>query len=600
MPTEVLYRKWRPQRFADVAGQDVLTRTLINALSAHKVSHAYLFAGPRGTGKTTTARLLAKAINCEKNAPTAKNSPGEPCNECGSCLAFGQGSSLDLVEMDGASNRGIDNIRELRENTNFMPMGGMDAHKVYLIDEVHMLTEPAFNALLKTLEEPPPHVIFILATTDSHKVPATIVSRCQRHEFKRIPVSAMADRLAYIASQEGIDVPREGFEMIARTATGSLRDAINLLEQVCDSYGKEASIEAVREGLGLNMDERSVRVALHAVRGDLGGGLQTIGEVRDDGLDLRQFQKEIVLRLREYLLVQAGAVADSQWTPEQLAEMKSATDGVPRERLVRALRAFGQADLRADPLSPLPLELALADAVMEPVAPAARADAAPASRPAPQQPRGAPPRQQYAPSPAPRPAPAPTPSPSAPMPPTGGPERVPEDLRKDLSKASAEDIARMLGSKAPVIPRAPEHPEEPIVAATTANGAPGMTATPAGTPAASSADGDIDLPTLVTRLYAFMKPTQSGLAAFINGSCHAISLADGVLTLGFPAEFHKGKVSEAKSKPIYEQMASQMLGVAVTIRCIMAEKPANAMSKSPLVQHAVQSGAKIISGNEEP
>ena len=297
MPAEVLYRKWRPQRFADVSGQDVLTRTLVNAVAGHKVSHAYLFSGPRGTGKTTTARLLAKAVNCEKNAADAKDSPGEPCNACASCLAFGTGSALDLIELDGASNRGIDDIRTLREATNYLPMGGTEAHKVYLIDEVHMLTEAAFNALLKTLEEPPPHVVFILATTDAHKVPATILSRCQRHEFRRIPLAAMADRLAFIAEQERIAIPREGLELIARSATGSLRDAINLLEQICDSYGKEASLEAVREGLGLIGDERSTRLAMQALRGDFGGGLATIGAVRDDGLDLKQFKKEVVLRL---------------------------------------------------------------------------------------------------------------------------------------------------------------------------------------------------------------------------------------------------------------------------------------------------------------
>ncbi len=601
MPTEVLYRKWRPQRFADVAGQDVLTRTLINALSSHKVSHAYLFAGPRGTGKTTTARLLAKAINCEKNAATAKNSPGEPCNQCASCLAFGEGSALDLVEMDGASNRGIDNIRELRENSNFMPMGGHEAHKVYLIDEVHMLTEAAFNALLKTLEEPPPHIIFILATTDSHKVPATIVSRCQRHEFKRIPVSAMADRLAYIASKEGIEVPREGLELIARTATGSLRDAINLLEQVCDSYGKEASLEAVREGLGLNTDERSARVALQALRSDLGGGLQTIGEVRDDGLDLRQFQKEIVLRLREYLMVQSGAVTDSAWTPEQLAEMKSATDGVAREKLVRALRAFGQADLRADPLSPLPLELALADAVMDPAAPVARSEAASTARPPAQPPRAAPPRQQYeAPRPAPRPAAAPSSRPAPASPPPR--ERVPDDLRKDLANASAEDIARMLGSKAPVIPPASDAPEEQVAPGAAATGAslPNQATALTNDATAAPNASAIDLSALVVQLRALVRPRGAKFDAFLNGSCEAVSWQDGVLTLGFfEDKFHKKNVEETANRRVYEEFASQLLGAPVTIRCIIAEKKATAASKSKLVQHAVQSGATIISEHEE-
>jgi DNA polymerase-3 subunit gamma/tau len=389
MPAEVLYRKWRPQRFADVAGQDVVTRTLINALARHRVSHAYLFSGPRGTGKTTTARLLAKAINCERNAEDAKERPGEPCNDCASCVAYNEGRALDLVEMDAASNRGINEIRELREKANFAPTGGAGAHKVYLIDEVHMLTTEAFNALLKTLEEPPPHIVFILATTDAHKVPATILSRCQRHDFRRIPLAATVDRLAEIAEAEEITIARDGLELIARSATGSLRDAINLLEQVCDSYGKDASVDSVREALGLVGDERAGQLALHAARGDLAGGLTLIGAVRDDGLDLRQFQKEIVARLRDLLLVQAGAGTERGWTAEQIAAMKEQVEGIAPAKLVQLLRLFSEADLKADPLSPLPLELALAESVVERAASApARAtapvhDAGPPARPAP-------------------------------------------------------------------------------------------------------------------------------------------------------------------------------------------------------------------------
>ncbi len=607
MPTEVLYRKWRPQRFADVSGQSVLTRTLVNAVATHKVSHAYLFSGPRGTGKTTTARILAKAINCALNATDAPASPGEPCDACASCVAFGTGSALDLIEMDGASNRGIDDIRELRDATNYLPMGGALAHKVYLIDEVHMLTEQAFNALLKTLEEPPPHVIFILATTDAHKVPATILSRCQRHEFRRIPLPAMADRLAVIASNEDIALPREGLELIARNATGSLRDAINLLEQICDSYGSEASLEAVREGLGLIGDERSTRLALQALRGDLAGGLTTIGAVRDDGLDLKQFKKEVVLRLRELLFVQAGADAGATWTPEQIAEMNASLDGVAPARLVQALRAFGQADLREDPLSPLPLELALAEsmfgatpAAVDANAPAARPQAPP--RPAPQQ-RPSAPQPPRAPAAVPSRSARAVATPASP-PETRTPAGVPAAPRKDLTNASAEDIARMLGSKAPVIPAASDTPEQPPVApaangsrdaASAANGNSAALPTAGGGPS----DG-IDLAAFGDQFYAAMKPVNSGLAAVINGSCHAISWADGVLTLGFTSEFHKGKFSEAKNKPAFEQVAAQMIGAPVAIRCIIAPKPARALNKSPLVQHAVEAhGAKIVSEHEE-
>ncbi len=587
MPTEVLYRKWRPQRFADVSGQDLLTRTLVNAVATHRVSHAYLFAGPRGTGKTTTARLLAKAINCEKNAEDQKKSPGEPCNECASCRAFGTGSALDLIEMDGASNRGIDDIRNLREAANYLPMGGISAHKVYLIDEVHMLTEPAFNALLKTLEEPPPHIVFILATTDAHKVPATILSRCQRHEFRRIPLAAIIDRLAYIAEQEGITVPRDGLELIAREATGSLRDAINLLEQIGDSYGKDASLEAVREGLGLVGDERAAQLATQTLTGDLAGGLATIGAVRDDGLDLRQFQKEVVLRLRELLVVQSGADGGGAWTPEQAESMRASVKDVPTATTVRALKAFGTADLRADPLSPLPLELALAESILEP-APVATGRAEAAPRP----PAPPPMRPPQASRPAP---PPPKPAPRAQQPASA--ERVPPELRRDLSSASAEDIAAMLGSKAPVIPPAADTAEEEPAPAP-ANGAAHHAIEPLP---GADAGAHAELANFVPELRKLARPRSVKLDALLNGSCEAVSWQDGVLTLGFYEDkFHKKGVEEAANRRVYEELAAEILGAPVSIRCIISPKKAKPMSKSPLVQHAVQThGAKIVSGDQE-
>lgn len=586
MPAEVLYRKWRPQRFADVSGQDMVTRTLVNAVATERVSHAYLFAGPRGTGKTTTARLLAKAINCEKNEKSAKNKPGEPCNECASCKAVAEGMALDLVELDGASNRGIDDIRSLRENAGYMPMGGADSHKVYLIDEVHMLTDPAFNALLKTLEEPPGHIVFILATTDVHKVPATIVSRCQRHEFKRIPLSAMTDRLVTICEAESIEVAREGLELISRTATGSLRDAINLLEQICDSYGTSPSLEHVREGLGLIADERATALALQALHGDFSGGLATIGDVRDDGLDLRQFKKEVVMRLRELLHVKSGASNEGQWTPEQLEEMKVSIEGVPAETLVEALRAFGQADLRADPLSPLPLELALADAVSPP----ARASSAPAA--APPQPMREPTPIRRTETLAPRAsAPEPARPPAASR--NGGADRIPADLRKDLSSASAEDIARMLGSKAPVIPPAGDEPEDVSpVPITSAGAGPGIASTPGGT---------IDLDTFIDqKLRPLAKQRTQKLDALLNGSCRVVSYSGGVLTLGFFQDaHHKKTVEETQNKKVYEELASQLLGEPVTIKCIVADRQPKAI-RSALVKHAVEThGAKVVSADEE-
>src|SRR5579885_2206991 len=219
MAGEVWYRKWRPQTFADVAGQEHVTRTLARAVELGRVSHAYLFCGPRGTGKTSTARILAKAVNCE--APEA----GQPCTRCESCQAVASGRALDLVEMDAASNRGIDEIRELRDRVGYSTNGSR--YKIYLIDEVHELTQFAFDALLKTLEEPPPHVIFVLATTEAYRVPETILSRCQRFDFNHIRLADIVARLRQICAAEGVQASDEALQAIARRAGGALRDAVN-------------------------------------------------------------------------------------------------------------------------------------------------------------------------------------------------------------------------------------------------------------------------------------------------------------------------------------------------------------------------------------
>ncbi|MFN4201087.1 MAG: DNA polymerase III subunit gamma/tau, partial [Fervidobacterium gondwanense] len=239
---ESLYRKYRPSTFREIVGQGHIKKLLKNALEKRTLSHAYIFAGPRGTGKTTTARILAKSLNCEKNQF------GEPCNECASCKSIDNGSHLDVVELDAASNRGIDEIRKIRDGVNFTPV--MGKYKVYIIDEVHMLTREAFNALLKTLEEPPEHILFVLATTNPEKIPPTIISRCHVLEFRNISKEDIVQRLKEVCESEGFDVTEEALEKISKKAAGGLRDALSILEQVVRYAGGEVTSEVVEEALG--------------------------------------------------------------------------------------------------------------------------------------------------------------------------------------------------------------------------------------------------------------------------------------------------------------------------------------------------------------
>ena len=356
MSQEVLYRKWRPGSFADVAGQDPITTTLRNAVAASTPSHAYLFTGPRGTGKTSTGRILAKAVNCE--APQQ----GEPDNACTSCLAFNEGRALDLIELDAASNRGIDEVRALRESVGYAPNAA--TYKVYLVDEVHMLTDAAFNALLKTLEEPPPHVIFVLATTEPHKIPPTISSRCQRFDFRRASLEALVERLREIAAGEGITVAEGGLELIARQAGGSFRDAVNLLDQLAAYHGKELDLEAVQLGLGLVVDDRASAVARAAVARDLAAGLTLLSSVRDDGIEVRAFVREVVRTLRTLLLLRAGARDELGLSDAQLAELQPLAEATKAADIVAALRALGEVDFAGDAYDALPAEIAFASLVV--------------------------------------------------------------------------------------------------------------------------------------------------------------------------------------------------------------------------------------------
>ena len=299
MVSQVLYRKWRPKKLSEVMGQEPITQTLLTALEQDRVAHAYLFTGPRGTGKTSTARILAKAINC-----LGTDGRGEPDNSCAVCEEIDQGSFLDLVEIDGASNRGIDDIKGLREKAGFAP--AQSRRKTYIIDEVHQLTKPAFNALLKTLEEPPGNVVFILATTEPQDIPLTIMSRCQRFDFRRISLDAMTQQLTQIGDAEGFQLSAETLHVVARAASGSLRDAENLLEQLVLAVGSSATVQETQTFFGLAGSGRGQTVIQGLLHNDMVEAIQSLNQLDQEGVDLGQLHKEIGEELRICLLIKAG------------------------------------------------------------------------------------------------------------------------------------------------------------------------------------------------------------------------------------------------------------------------------------------------------
>ena len=358
--SQALYRIWRPASWEEVVGQDHIIQTLKNAVAADKVSQAYLFAGPRGTGKTTTARLLAKAVNC-LDPDLSKR----PCNACENCIAVNEGRFLDLIEIDAASNTSVDDIRELRDNINFSPSQGR--FKVYIIDEVHMLSTSAFNALLKTLEEPPSHVIFVLATTEIHKIPATVLSRCQRHEFRRIPVQTIIEKLKLLCAQEHIEIEDEALSLVARQATGSLRDAISLIDQL-SSIGKVITLETAQNILGTATSQAVLDLGQAIQDHDSARGLEVIHTALDAGTDPRQFARQVVDYLRTLLVIKLNGSKDLELLPEVRSLMKAHAQNFSTEQLIATINQFNAAatDLKANWHPGLGLELAFAASLTAP------------------------------------------------------------------------------------------------------------------------------------------------------------------------------------------------------------------------------------------
>ncbi|HLF24858.1 MAG TPA: DNA polymerase III subunit gamma/tau [Anaerolineae bacterium] len=504
---QALYRKWRPQTFEDVVGQEHVVQTIRNAIVSGRVAHAYLFSGPRGTGKTTLARLLAKAVNC-LNPDLAQR----PDDTCAICTAITEGRLLDLIELDAASNRGIDEIRDLRDKINFSP--GEARYKVYIIDEVHMLTEPAFNALLKTLEEPPPHAIFILATTDPQKVPVTIVSRCQPFAFRRFTLDELVSRLQRLVEAEGLQADPAALALVARQATGSMRDAISLLDQLA-AGGAIITIERAQEVLGAGALERVSALADALAAGDAAQGLEAINAAVDAGADARQLARQIVEYLRGLLLIKLGEGSQLGASSEQRARMEEQAGRLDLDRLVRATKLFNQAasELKTGWQPQLPLELAYIDALnqLAPVAPRSQAAASSGAQ-SPASSRSAdPPAAQAAPS-----------------------------------KRSAN-----------VQPGAPKKP-------------PASTPTPANGPVANLTLDEVSAkwPAVLASLR-----TRSVQTWGLMNSCQLVTVEGNALVLQWPSQMLCDKFEKGKDKSLVEDVISEIVGKPVRTRCVVDNDP---------------------------
>ena len=542
MTDQVFYRKWRPQAFSEVVGQEHVTTTLLNALASDRVAHAYLFCGPRGTGKTSMGRILAKAINC------LRNGKGEPCNDCTMCADIAQGRALDLIEIDAASNRGIDEIRSLREKVGFAP--NVARRKVYIIDEVHMLTAPAFTALLKTLEEPPPHTVIVLATTESHKLPATIISRCQRFDLRRISRADVVRRLAQVCESEGAQATDAALGLVARSAGGSLRDAENILEQLVVGVGGTIDEDAVRAALGIGGREQMRALAHAALERDLGKGLAALNEVAGEGFDLAQFHRELLSYLRGLMLLKAEAATADDLSAEEQEEAGPLLAAAGLDRIVGVLRAFGAADLKDAAALTLPLELALVEVVTGP-----QVSAAPAApeRAAPQQPQPS----------------RPPPRPAAPA-------------------------ARAPAAAAPnATDRRPPPAQRP------ASPAPAPAPQPA--PAADPGSDAARLATLERRwrdVVAASKGTgRIKIDAVLRSGSRPLSVEDGVVIIGFThqkfVDMLREELDNPASRKALEEAVAGVLGSRHKVQCVLqSQKPRAAGGH--LVRAAQEAGARLV------
>ena len=568
MAEQVLYRKWRPQRFAEVIGQESVVQTLRQAVSQNRVAHAYLFCGPRGTGKTTAARILAKALNCEHLGPDADGrNEGDPDNTCSFCVEVSQGRALDLVEMDAASHRGIDDVRSLQERV-FGAGPARGRAKVYIIDEAHMLTEFAFNALLKTLEEPAPWAYFILCTTEPHELLATIVSRCQRFDFRRIAPKDLQAHLQTVCEGEGFTFEEQALYTISRATGGSARDALNILEQTALSNSNNVTLAGVQDLLGLSEDPRALELVRTVLVGGLGESLGVLSDATSSGLEPGPFHRQVVERMRSILLHKSGVGVIDDSTEVQDA-VKTIADAVDWNALLRAMRLIGRVNVKSgDGPTWLPLELALIECASAPE------QAAPPAAPiSPHVQSVAPTRAQASPR-----QPAPQANPNNGPPPSRKPpwEDRPQPAL-DLEPSQKESMDEP--THVQPIPKSPVPINIP-------------------TPEGATAVDD-------TQWSALMQPLKRSKGKkFVLGSllldCRARYLENGNLVLVFKNVANKDRLQEELEHPpsrlTFEAAVSEALGGSYNLKLETVD--ADIASGGHLVRAAMALGAKVIPNEE--
>lgn len=565
-----LYTKYRPVTFADVIGQTHIVQTLSNAIIHSRISHAYLFTGPRGTGKTTMARIFARSVNCQ-NPDGAK-----PCLKCEVCQNITDGRSLDIFEIDAASNTGVDNIRELRENVKFPPTQAK--YKVYIIDEVHMLSTGAFNALLKTLEEPPAHAIFILATTEIHKVLETIISRCQRYDFTRLSLEHIVEKLSIIAKSEKVEIDSAALEMIAISAEGGMRDAESLLSQVMSLEDKKITAKEVEEILGTTRRQSLEDMAKHLLNKDTPSAIALINELSQDGFDLDVFNKSFLNYLRQLMLVSVDSklakLFSYELTKEQTQTIVDQTKGHSAKEILFIIQCFSeiQGKIKSAFIPQLPLEMATIKAIQGPLAiPAStpsQSNQAPvvAPKPASQQPVYQTPTD-------PAPAPQPKPAPSSII------QNIAMDMDKVQNLSSQEKPAPKPSLEPQMAPISPFEPESNLEAAllnprSEAPQAPQIAEPQLIKNEAEIADSDFTLNDVKKNWSQFVaqaKTQNHSLAAVLLGS-QPVSVEAGIVTIATKFAFHKDKLNEYGNKLTLEGLFAKILGMRLFIKVVTAEE----------------------------